>query len=367
MPEKPILPITRPSLPPLDEYVALLEEIWRSGMLSNFSTFAQRLEDMARGYLGASHVLAVASGDIGLMATLTSLQRSPGAPCYVSDFTFNSTINAALWAGLTPVIVDIDPETFNMDPDALRTAMTRSAPPGVVLPTHVFGNPCDVDALEQVAREHDAALVFDAAHAYGSSRDGVPVGNFGDAEVFSLSGTKLVTTGEGGLVATSDDGLADRLTYVRAYGFQHDYRTRQVGLNGKISEIHCALGTLTLADVEAQVKRRHEIVDQYRAHLGDEVGWQAVRPEDRSTYKDVAVLLGTRRAAVEEALTRRGVQSKRYFVPLHEMDPYAGFASAPLTRTSALHESLLCIPAFTDMSESDVTLVATTILEACAS
>ena len=336
-------------------------------MLSNFSTFATRLEELAQSYLGARHVLAVASGDIGLIATLAALELPAGAPCYLSDFTFNSTINAALWARLTPVLVDIDPETFNMDAQSLQIAMREQRQAGVVLPTHVFGNPCDVTAIEAVARQHDAALVFDAAHAYGSRRDGLPVGNFGDAEVFSLSGTKLVTTGEGGLVATGDDRIADRLRYLRAYGFQDDYRSRYVGLNGKISELHCALGTLTLADVEGQVKRRQEVVGRYRAELGDEVGWQRIRPADRSTFKDVAVLLGDRRAAVEDALTQQGVQTKRYFVPLHVMEPYAPYAGGDLRHTTALHESVLCIPTHEDLTDADISRVAEILLGALRS
>jgi len=361
MPENPI-PITRPSLPPLEQYVALLEEIWTSRMLSNFSTFATRLEELATTYLDAPHVLSVASGDIGLIITLAALRLPPGAPCYLPDFTFNSTINAALWAQLTPVIVDIDPDTLNLDALALDDAMRRRREPGVVLATHVFGNPCDVSGLEAVARDHDAYLVFDAAHAYGSRRDGVPVGNFGDAEVFSLSGTKLVTSAEGGLIATPHDWVAERLRYLRAYGFQNDYRSRYVGLNGKMSELHCALGTLTLADAERQVKHRHEIVDEYRSRLGDDVGWQRVRASDRSTYKDVAVLLGTARQAVEDALREHQVQTKRYFVPLHLMGPYAEYAEGELPRATALHESVLCLPAFAQLSESDISMVTGTIL-----
>jgi dTDP-4-amino-4,6-dideoxygalactose transaminase len=359
-----LLPITRPALPPLEEYVALLEEIWESRMLSNFATFAQRLEVLARDYLGATNVLAVSSGDVGLVATLTALDLPAGSPCYVSDFTFNSTINAAVWARLEPVLIDIDRATFGMDADRLRAAMHERREPGVVLPTHVFGNPCDTDRLTEVAREFDAYLVFDAAHAYGSRRRGRAVGTFGDAEVFSLSGTKLTTSAEGGLVATPHEWLAERLRFVRAYGFQDDYRSHRIGLNGKISELHCALGTLTLADVEAQVQRRHELFAAYRDRLGTRVGWQQVSDADRSTYKDIAVLLGCSRGVVEQALADQGVQTKRYFVPLHEMGPYAQFADGPMPRASELHEECLCVPAFTDLTDGDVHRVSDTILRA---
>ena len=364
LPAESPIPITRPSLPPLDEYVVLLEEIWESRMLSNFSRFAQSLEELAERYLEAEHVLAVSSGDLGLIATLAALDLPPGSPCYISDFTFNSTINAALWARLEPVLIDVDRASFNMDPEALHAAMREQRLRGVVLPTHVFGNPCDVESLEEIARQFDGYLVFDAAHAYGSRHAGNAVGTFGDAEVFSLSGTKLVTSAEGGLVATSHDWLAERLRYVRAYGFQDDYRSRRVGLNAKISELHSALGTLTLRDVEEQVRQRHELVDAYRAHLDDRVGWQHVAESDRTTYKDIALLLGGSRAEAQDALAAAGVQTKRYFVPLHEMEPYAPFARGALPRSSELHRESLCVPAFAELAFEDVHRVARIILEA---
>ncbi|MGH9025810.1 MAG: DegT/DnrJ/EryC1/StrS family aminotransferase [Acidimicrobiia bacterium] len=360
---EPPIPFFRPALPPLDDYVGLLREIWESRMLSNFGTFAQRLEQLAAEYLGAPHVLSVVSGDIGLIVTLTALELPPGSPCFVSGFTFNSTINAALWADLRPVLVDIDPDTFTMDPDELAAALERWTGPGVILATHAFGNPCDSDRLRALAREHDCYLVFDAAHGYGSQRAGTPVGRLGDAEVFSLSGTKLVTTAEGGLVATPHDWLAERIAYLRAYGFQHDYESLYVGINGKISELHCALGLLTLAGVEDAVQRRAEILAAYRARLGDKVGWQYVRPSDRSTYKDISIRLGEHREAVERSLTAGGVQTKRYFLPLHSMKPYACFADGPLPQTESTYETTLCVPAFSELDEATLDRVARLILE----
>jgi dTDP-4-amino-4,6-dideoxygalactose transaminase len=352
----------RPSLPPLDDYTELLREIWDSRMLSNFGEFSKRLERLAAGYLGSPHALAVVSGDVGLMVTLKALELPPGSPCYVSAFTFNSTINAALWAGFRPVIVDVDPVTYNMDPSELATALKRTSEPGVILATHVFGNPCDSDALRDLARSHNCLLVFDAAHGYGSRRDGTPVGCLGDAEVFSLSGTKLVTSAEGGLIATPHDWLAERIVYLRAYGFQHDYESLFVGINGKISELHCALGVLTLARVEEEVRRRGEIVAGYRARLEDSVGWQFVRSVDRSTYKDISINLGSHRDPVERSLAEGGVQTKRYFLPLHRMKPYAAFADSPLARSEQLYESTLCVPAFSDLDDDDLDRICGLVL-----
>ncbi len=278
------------------------------------------------------------------------------------SFTFNSTVNAILWNDLTPVFVDIDPETLNMDPvDAAAKADGASA----ILATHVFGNPAAVDDLARVAGGVGARLVFDAAHGYGSTRQGRHVGRFGDAEVFSLSGTKPVTSAEGGLVATSNPELADRFRYLRAYGFQYDYNSRYVGLNGKLSELHAALGLLTLDRVEDALAARRKHVDHYLGRLAaiPGVAFQRVAPEDRSTYKDFAVLFasGELRYLAETALTAAAVQTKRYFRPCHQMEAYRGLAHRPLPVTESIYRRILCVPLFEDLTSEQVDFICDVI------
>jgi len=325
-------------------------------MLSNFSEFSELFESKAATYLEVPFARAIVSCDIGLVVTLKSLRLPKEAPCFVSDFTFNSTVNAALWAGLRPVLVDIDRRTFNISPESLVRAM-QGRQPGVVLATHVFGNPCDVESLKRVAETHGSRLVFDAAHAYGSMRGGSKVGGFGDAEVFSFSGTKVVTMAEGGLISTRDPEIDEGITYLRAYGFQTDYVSRVAGLNGKLSELHAALGTLEIDLIEMLLTRRQTLIDRYHQRLEGLVGWQHVREEDRSTFKDLAVdfVDSERRAAVQHVLTAAEVQSKRYFVPLHTMPAYAPFAESPgYPNTNELHMTLLCVPLYADLGVSDV-------------
>ena len=361
-----MIPIVRPWLPPLEEYVTLLERIWKTRMLSNFGEFSQQLEAQAAVYLEVPESRGVVSCDIGLIITLKALGLPDGTPCFVSDFTFNSTVNAAIWAGLRPVLVDVDALSFNMSDESLEVAM-RGQPPGVVLATHVFGNPCDVDSLKRRADVHGSRLVFDAAHAYGSMHGGTKVGGFGDAEVFSFSGTKLVTMAEGGLVSTHDPELAERVTYLRAYGFQTDYVSRFTGLNGKLSELHAALGTLELDLIEPLLKQRLDLLGRYHDHLDGVVGWQQVRETDRSTFKDLALDLGTaqRREAVQRALSAADIQSKRYFVPLHTMPAYAQFVeSKGYPTTCDLHEKLLCVPLFPGLRLDDVDRICDLVVAA---
>ena len=359
-----MIPIARPWLPPLEEYVRLLEEIWHSRMLSNFGELSQRLERAAEAYLGAHHVLATSSGDAGLIITLRALDLPEGAPCFMSDFTFNSTINAALWNRLRPVLVDIDRSTLNLSPGALEGCMERNPQPGVVLATHVFGNPCDTGALKQAASAHGSYLVFDAAHGYGSRRDGRHVGTFGDAEVFSLSGTKPVTTAEGGLISTPHGWLAGRVRFLRAYGFQSDYISEYVGINAKLSELHAALGLLTLPEIEVATRRRHEIRALYLQELEGIASGQGVRSEDRSTFKDVVLNLGSSRADVESALTQADIQAKRYFVPLHTMDIYSAYGEGPYINSDHAYAETLCVPAFTEISDETVKQICSCIQSA---
>ena len=364
-----MIPITRPALPPLADYTALLEDIWSSRMLSNFGRYAGELETMTTDYLGVPTRVTV-SGDIGLTLTIAALGLPRGATALVPSFTFNSTINAVLWNGLTPVFADIDAGTFNVDPIALASLAERHRP-ALIVATHVFGNPADVDGIARVAAEHRARVVYDAAHGYGAQRAASHVGGFGDVEVFSLSGTKPVTSAEGGLVASKDEELLDRLTYLRGYGFRNDYNSRHIGLNGKMSELHAALGLLTMGRVDDALTIREAIVSVYRERLGTLAGveFQRVRPEDRSTYKDFAVVFdsGETRDRVELALSTAGVQTKRYFRPCHSMDAFRRYADRPLPATEDVHARILCIPLFEDLNSDQVTLICDTIQRALES
>jgi len=354
-----VIPIMRPELPPLERYVELLRRIWDAKMLSNFGPLAREFESTAQAYLHNPHVRAIASADLGLMTAIAALDLPEGSEAIVTSFTFNSTVNAILWNGLTPVFAEIDPASLTIDPDDVARLITPRT--SLVLGTHVFGNPCDDDALR--ARVGVVPIIYDAAHAYGSHYRGRPSGGgtLGTFEVFSFSGTKLVTSAEGGLISTGDAALARKMEYLRAYGFQGDYESHMVGLNGKISELNAALGVLTLATVERAVARRHEIVARYQDRLrGSGVGFQAIDVRDRSTHKDFAILCKDRdqRDRIEVALTAEQVQTKRYFRPAHAMRAYKRYATRPLSVTDDVYERILCLPIFNELPDADVDRIA---------
>lgn len=356
-----MLPVSRPSLPPLRDYVEQLEKIWSTRLLSNFGTFARELESLAQSYVGNSNVRATVNCDLGLLISIAALEIPADSECLVPSFTFNSTLNAVLWNRLTPRFVDIDSETFNIDIDDMRRRLgprTR-----LIVATHVFGSPVDIEPLLSLAASHRIPVVFDAAHAYGAAYHGTKIGNarLGDFQVFSLSGTKQVTSAEGGLIAARSEEHIARIELLRAYGFNYDYISRVIGINGKISELHAALGTLTLPAIDEVVRRRNEIASQYRARLSTIPGihFQQVLPDCVSAYKDFAILCPSRRDELAEHLERRGVQTKKYFRPLHEMPAYQKLRTDgdDLRDTMTVSSRVLCLPIFNELQDDDIEMV----------
>lgn len=357
---RPWLPLLRPDLPPLESYTQLLEEIWVSGILSNFDTFAKRFEAQAAAYTGEPECLAVVNCDVGLTLAIAALQPRPGSEAIVPSFTFPSTVNAIRWNGLRPRFADTDPISWCLDPASVASRI--SVETGLIVGMHTFGAAGDVNTLTSHARSAGVPLVFDAAHAIGTWVGERHIASFGDASVFSFSGTKVVTSGEGGLAVFRDPGVAERFRYLRNYGFRGDYIPRFVGLNGKLSELHAALGCLTLERVEDAVRRRAARTSRYRELLGGSVGFQSVRSTVRPTHAYLAIDAGDRRDELAAHLAENGIETKKYFRPLHLAPALATTPPEPLPATEQLAARLLCLPLFPDLGIDDLERVCATIL-----
>jgi len=360
-----MLPVTRPSLPELAEFERLLEDIWQSRMLSNFGKYARQFEEKAQRYFSNPWTRALVNCDLGLVLSLAALEIPEGAECLVPSFTFNSTANAVLWNRLRPVFVDVDPRTFNVDVADLERRLS-SATRAIVV-THVFGSACDVGRVLALARARDVPVVVDAAHAYGATYHGVRIGDagLGAYQVFSFSGTKQVTSAEGGLVACANEDLATRIEFRRAYGFQNDYVSRVLGVNGKISEIHAALACLSVDPIEEVVAARGRKAQRYREALGGVPGvrFQEHLPDCRATYKDFAILCPRDRDLLAERLMAEGIQTKTYFRPLHRMPLFAPYRTSAddLGDTEAVADAVLCLPMFNDLGDADIERVGQSI------
>jgi dTDP-4-amino-4,6-dideoxygalactose transaminase len=261
-------PFIRPALPALSEVVANYEAVYQSGLLTNSKSVA-RLEGAVAERLRVKHCVAVSSCTSGLMMVLRALGLT--GEIIVPSFTFFATGHATRWNNLTPVFADCDPNTWNVTPAEIERKITPKT--SAILAVHLYGNPCDHQAIEQLATRRGLKLIFDAAHGFGSERRGRPVGSFGDAEVFSMSPTKLLVAGEGGLVTTNDAKLAEAIRFMRNYGDLGAYNPAWLGLNARMPEFNATLALAGLPLVDEKIKRRNAVANMYtemqigRAHV----------------------------------------------------------------------------------------------------
>ncbi len=360
------LPLARPRVADPARVAADVEAILRSGVLTN-GPYVRRFEELTADYLGVRHCIAVSSCTAGLMLVLRAAELS--GDVIVPSFTFAATAHAVQWNGLRPVFADIDRRTLTLSPDSVRRSVGMHT--SAILATHIYGTPCDVEGLRAVAREHGLRLFFDAAHAFGSTRAGTRVGGFGDAEVFSLSPTKVVVAAEGGLIATNDDLLAERCRIGRDYGNPGDYDCRFVGLNARMSELHAATALASLEDLDERLAERNRLAAAYTAALAGTPGVRIpeVPAGDTSTYKDYSVLIdadefGLDADAAAEMLAREGIETRRYYSPpVHAMKAYRvpGGAAGELPVTELAAEQALTLPLWVGMTDAQVEGVAEAI------
>jgi len=352
------VPICRPSLPEFSRYTHELKKIWQSKYLSNFGVYANKFEKTAAKYLNVRHARITGNADIGLILGLSVLDLEPGCEVILPSFTFNSTANAIKWNRLTPIFADIDKGDWCLDPKDVERKITPKT--RVVLATHVFGNPCQINELRDICTKYNLVLMFDSAHGYGSLYNGKKIGGFGDIEVFSFSGTKVATSAEGGLITTKKKEFFNKITAARNYGFIKDYNSIRNGANGKISELNALLGYLNLSKNEKNIVKRQTIIQKYKNNLKkiEEIKFQYVRKNNRSTYKDFGVLT-EHRDNLALALEKNGVQTKKYFYPIHLMDWYQ--SNSKLKITEKIANECLCLPIFNEITDNEIDIVCTAI------
>ncbi len=359
------VPFVRPPAPPREAVFARLGASYDQGMLTN-GPLVRELEAAAAQRLGVEHVVAVASCTTGLMLVfrLLGVQGDVVLP----SFTFSASAHALGWNGLRCRFVECDPSTFNVD---LADASAHLDGAVAMLATHVFGAPCAPEELEAIAARAGVPLVFDAAHGFGSSRAGRPLGGFGVAEVFSLTPTKPVVAGEGGLIATNDGALAEQLRIGRDYGNPGDYDTRFVGLNGRMSEMHAAVALCSLDAFDEHLARRQAMADRYRTGLADVPGVrvQVVAAADRSTYKDFTIAIddaefGVDRDTLVRALKADGVDTRNYFdPPVHRQQSHAHQADRPLPITDAVSRQVVSLPIYPALDDATIDRIAGVIAD----
>lgn len=357
------LPFVRPPVPPLERVTARLAPSYERGMLTN-GPLVRELEARTAARLGVAHVVAVSSCTAGLMLAFRALV--PSGRVVMPSFTFSASAHAVAWNCLTPRFADCEPDTFQVD---LADAAGLLDGAGALLVTHVFGAPARPDEVERLAAGAGIPVIFDAAHGLGAFHCGRAIGGFGDAEVFSLTPTKLVVAGEGGLVATNRDDVAESLRMGRDYGNPGDYDTRFVGLNARLSELHAALALESLAELDDHLVTRRALADHYISALAPIPGVrvQRVDPEDVTTWKDFTVAIdpeafGTTRDVLVRALRTDGIDTRNYFdPPVHRQQSHAASADRPLPVTERVATEVVSLPLYRSLSPADVDRVVAVV------
>ena len=339
----------------LSRFKDLLDRQW----LTNDGPYVRAFEDAVAEYLGVRHCLAVCNATIGLQLAIRALDLQ--GEVIVPSFTFPATVHAIEWEGLTPVFCDIDPATHNLDPQDVEQLITERT--SAIVGVHLWGNPCDVAALKQIARRHDLRLLFDAAHAFGCANENEMIGNFGDVEVFSFHATKFLNSGEGGAIVTNDDALAERIRRMRSFGLYEGEVTR-LGTNGKMTEFCAAMGLTSLESRDEFIERNRENHAAYRAALAEVPGIRILFPDQmRGNAQYVVAEVDAREAGVTRdglfrSLHSENVLAKRYFTPgCHRMPPYVNnnaSARRRLPNTEYLCERLLQLPTGCAVSRVDI-------------
>jgi dTDP-4-amino-4,6-dideoxygalactose transaminase len=364
-----LAPVARPALPDFEALAPEMRDVLASGLLSK-GRHLRDFEEALAAHLGVRHAVAVSSGTTGLMLTYQALGLK--GEVVVPSFTFMATVSALVWVGARPVFADVNAATTNLDPEAAESVMTDKT--SAVVAVHNHGNPADVDGLRSLAERHGVRLVFDAAHALGSLYEGTPVGPQGDANVFSLSFTKLLVAGEGGVVATNDDALAEQVRFGREYGNTGHYDSAFAGLNGRMGELAALLALRGLPRLEAGARHRNRLAELYREELGDlpGIGFQRVRAGDRSSYKDFSVTVeagafGLTRDELAAALEAENVETRKYYdPPAHRHTAYRRFAppDEALPDTMLLAARSLSLPIWSDMEPAVVSRICAAIRSA---
>jgi dTDP-4-amino-4,6-dideoxygalactose transaminase len=362
------IPLVKPSLPKFEEIEYELRTMLASGRLTNFGPFSQELEQRFSKLLRVKHSLCVSNATTGLLLLLNTLPK--GSEVLVPSFTFLPTVQAILWNSLIPVFVDIDIETYTISPDSIASQITEQT--SAILAVHTFGNPCDIDALQDIARKKKVKLFFDSAHAFGAKHKDAYVGNCGDAEVFSLSATKLLPCGEGGVITTNSDFIYEATINRRNYGFKHNSRNcANLGLNGKITEFSAILGLKEIDSIDEEVRKRNKIAQKYIQSLSglEGIEFQQVRDMDRSTYKDFTIAFDGSSSRLErdilmKELLSRGIEVDAYFSPaIHQMEYFQNLPikQTNLTTTNSLEKKILSIPIYSDLSDDEVNYIINAI------
>ena len=355
--------VTKPVLPPLEEFIPFLQQIWQTKVLTNGGPFHERLEQALCEHLGVKHISLFTNGTLALVTALQALRIT--GEVITTPYSFVATSHSLLWNGIKPVFVDVDPRTLNLDPSKIEAAITPQTT--AILPVHCYGHPCDVEGIQEIADVYNLKVIYDAAHAFGVKLESGSILNHGDLSVLSFHATKVFNTFEGGAIVCSELKTKSRIDHLKNFGHAGEVNVVAPGINGKMSEFNAALGLLQLKYIDRALDRRREIDALYRKLLQEVPGVCCLAPgKERVTncsYFPIFVesQYPITRDDLYSKLKKVGIHPRRYFYPLISDFPmYRGLPSARKDNLSSATEAaakVLCLPIFPDLSDAQIASV----------
>ena len=358
---KDIITVTSPLLPNLDEFTDSLKEIWESKWITNNGQFHQKLEAALAEYLKVPYVSLFTNGTLPLLTALQALRIT--GEVITTPYSFVATTHALWWNGIKPVFVDIDPSTGNIDPQKIEAAITPRTT--AILPVHVYGKPCDTEAVQAIADKYGLKVIYDAAHAFGVEVNGESLLNAGDMSTLSFHATKVFNTIEGGAMVMHDEKTKQRIDYLKNFGFANEIEVVGPGINSKMDEIRSAYGLLNLKQVDAAIAARQKVAVAYREALRnvDGISFWDDMPGVRHNYSYFPIFVdaekyGMTRDELYMKMKDQGVWGRRYFYPLiSEFSTYRGLESSRpenLPNAHMMADTVICLPMHHALNEEDV-------------
>lgn len=345
--------VTQPFLPPLDEYIPYLKEIWGSKWLTNNGPFHQQLEKELASFLGVPYISLFANGTLALVTALQVLRIT--GEVITTPYSFVATTHSLWWNKIKPVFVDIEPEYCNLDPNKIEEVITPET--SAILPVHVYGNPCQMAEIQKIADKHNLKVIYDAAHAFGVKLNGESILNFGNLSILSFHATKVYNTFEGGAIVCHDEEMKRHIDDLKNFGFRGETIVVAHGINAKMNELQAAMGLLQLKYINEAIKKRKAIAQIYREELKDVDGISFLNDienvEHNYSYFPIFVdkdQYGMTRDELYEKLKENGIYGRRYFYPLiSNMPTYRSLLSATkenLPVANKVGEQVLCLPIY---------------------
>lgn len=353
--------VTRSSMPEFDEYCEEIKKLWNSHWLTNMGVEHKHFQAELERYLGCPHVVLYTNGHLALENVIAAMQFPNNSEVITTPFTFASTTHAIVRNGLTPVFCDVNPENYTLDVDKIEALITDKTV--AIVPVHVYGNMCDVEAIEKIANKYDLKVIYDAAHAFAVKYKGVSSANFGDATMFSFHATKVFNTIEGGAVCFRDDKLVATMNDMKNFGIRGEERVVFVGGNAKMNEFQAAMGLCNLRHIQDEISKRKKVFERYLDNLDGVNGIQICKPHKdvEPNYAYFPVVFDGYRADRNEVcsvLANHNIMARKYFYPItNSFECYSALKTAGSEKTpvaSYLAERVLTLPLYADLLLDDV-------------